>query len=120
MSLLIEVNCSLQSHREVLPSAHGRIWTQVPDFQYLVCFETCLLMDCIRSADSLNVCLVCSWVGMQYYVDFEIALWDGNCSFFFSAPALQILHRMGGMVGEGLLSRCQKWKEAAGVTAANP
>ena len=36
MSLLIEVNCFLQSNWEVLPSDHAKTWTPVPSFQYLV------------------------------------------------------------------------------------
>lgn len=49
MSLLIEVNCFLQSNSEALSSDHEGTWTLVPDFQYLVCLETRHLINCIHS-----------------------------------------------------------------------
>ena len=58
MSLLIEVNCFLQSNREVPLSDHEGTWTPVPDFQYLVCFETCPLINCIHSTAFLKTGLI--------------------------------------------------------------
>ena len=62
MSLLIEVNCFLQSNREVPPSDQEGTWTPVPDFQYLVCLESYPLINCIHYTDFLNLQLACCWV----------------------------------------------------------
>lgn len=84
MSLLIEVNCFLQSNREVPLSDHEGTWTPVPDFQYLVCFETCPLINCIHSTAFLKHAfgLLLGWP----CVDFEIALWDETCVSCLATP----------------------------------
>lgn len=62
MSLLIEVNCFLQSNREVPPCDHEGTWTPVPDFQYLVCLQSYPVINCIHYTDFLNLKLACYWV----------------------------------------------------------
>ena len=84
MSLLIEVNCFLQSNGEVPPSDHEGTWTPVPDFQYLVCLESYPLINCIHSTDFLKPA-VGLLLGPQC-IDFEIALWDDKCSLPYTLP----------------------------------
>lgn len=97
MSLLIEVNCFLQSHREVPPSDHEGTWTPVPDFQYLVCLESYPLINCIHSTDFLKPA-----VGLllgPWCIDFEIALWDGKYSPLLPPPPSPSCLGAGGAGG---------------------
>lgn len=101
MSLLIEVNCFLQSNREVPPSDHEG--TPVPDFSYLVCLETRPLINCIHSTDFLNRA-VGLLLGPQC-VNFGIALGDRKCSLSLSPSPSQSRLPGGGEWPSGRYER---------------
>lgn len=104
MSLLIEVNCFLQSNGEVPLSDHEGTWTPVPDFQDLVCFETCPLINCIHSTDFLKHAF--GLLLDRPCVDFEIALWDGKC--VLPPTPSQSRFPTGGTDGEWASNRCER------------